>query len=190
MKSSITAAVVFALALTLAPLAAAQRPHVADTQTNSPASVPPAPAPPTVPAKYEGGMLGYSKAKGFITFDDVNGRLLFQDQQRREVFSIGYSAILAIWPDTKSQTSTAGRVIAGVVPYGLGLPALLVKNKTRYLVVQYRDPDIAAAGITSFKLESKETLHSFLHTLGQKAQMTQRGDAYIRRAENTGAAKP
>lgn len=189
MKSSITASAAFALALTLVVGAAAQRPRVADPQTNNPP--PPSAAPQSVQAKYEGGMLGYNKAEGFISFDDVNRRLVFQDKQRREVFPISYEVMMAIWPDTKSQTSTAGRVIAGAVPYGLGLPALLVKNKTRYMVIQYLDPDTGTTGLTSFKLDSKEVLHSFIHSLGQRAQMLQRGDAYIRRKQNAaGATNP
>jgi len=190
MKSSKAALMSLALALALAPAALAQRPRSVAGPAAPSATAPnpapaTAPAPSTVKAKYEGGMLGYRKADGFILFDDVNRRLVFQDKTRREVFSLGYDVMLALWPDTKSRTSTAGRVIAGVAPYGLGLPALLMKNKTRYLVVQYNDPDTSAEGVTSFKLDSKELLQSVLHTLGQKAEMTARGDAYVRRKEAT-----
>jgi hypothetical protein len=188
MKSSQAALLSLALTLALAPAAVAQRPRAVSTQPNTPAS---APAPAAVKAKYEGGMLGYRKAEGFITFDDVNRRLVFLDKNRREVFPVSYDVMLAVWADTKSQTSTAGRVIAGTAPYGLGLPALLLKDKSRYLVIQYSDPDTSAEGVTSFKLDSKETLESFLQTLAQKAGMTARGDAYVRRKEKaTGQADP
>jgi hypothetical protein len=191
MKSSQAALLSLALTLALAPAAAAQRPRAVSTQPAASTPAPAATAPTTVRAKYEGGMLGYRKAEGFITFDDVNRRLVFQDKNRREVFPVGYDVMLALWADTKSQTSTASRVIAGTAPYGLGLPALLFKSKSRYLVIQYSDPDTSAEGVTSFKLESKETLESFLHTLARKANMTSRGDAYVRRREKTpGQAEP
>ncbi|HZI17507.1 MAG TPA: hypothetical protein VEY09_02840 [Pyrinomonadaceae bacterium] len=180
MKSSQAALLSLAIALTFAPAASAQRPRAVSSPPG--ASAPPqAPAPQSAKAKYEGGMIGYRKAEGFVAFDDVNRRLVFQDKQRREVFPVGYDVMLAIWADTKSQTSTAGRVIAGTAPYGLGLPALLLRDKSRYLVIRYSDPDTGAEGLTSFKLESKEMLQSFLHTLAQKAELTARGDAYIRR---------
>jgi hypothetical protein len=182
MKSSKAALAAFALALALVPAATAQRPR-AVSATSAPAV--PAPAPQSVKAKYEGGMIGYRKSDGFIAFDDVNRRLVFQDKNRREVFPVSYDVMQAIWADTKSQTSTAGRVIASTAPYGLGLPALFVKNKTRYLVIRFSDPDTASEGTTSFKLDSKETLESFLHTLAQKAELTARGDAYIRRRDST-----
>ena len=187
-----------ALALTLALTAAAahaQRPPVlndpaqprpapAASQTPGgppPARVPvPAPAPQTFKAKYEGGILGYKKQTGWLSFDDLNDRLVFKDKNQRELFSISYDALLAAWADTKSRTSPAGQVIAGVVPYGLGLPALLMRSKTRYIALQYSDPDTQAQGVTSFKVDTKELVASALHTLADKADLTQRGDAYVR----------
>jgi hypothetical protein len=181
MKSSIhTALSAPALALALlftAGTARAQRPRTVGD------SAPAASAPAIVKVKYEGGMLGYPKADGFLALDEENRRLVFQDKTRREVFSLSFDAVLAAWPDTKSQTSTTGRVLAGTVPYGLGLPGLLMKSKTRYLVVQYSDPDTNANGVTSFKFGGKELLASFLQTLAQKAELTQRGEAYVRRKD-------
>jgi hypothetical protein len=208
MKSMYTrgAALAFALALT-ASAALAQRPPVlndpaqprpAPTQTTTqgpqPARVPvPAPAPATFKAKYEGGILGYKKQTGWLAFDDYNSRLVFKDKNQRELFSISYDALLAGWADTKSRTSTAGSVIAGVVPYGLGLPALLMRSKTRYIVLQYEDPDTRAQGVTSFKVDTKELVASALHTIAQKADLHLRGDAYVRRkdaATQTGTPTP
>lgn len=187
MKSFQARAAGLALALALTAQAAhAQRPPV----MNDPAQTPPAPAarqqtpsapaPATVKVKYEGGVLGCRKQDGWLSFDDYNSRLVFKDKQQRELFSISYNTLLAAWPDTKSRTSTAGQVIAGTAPYGLGLPALLMRSKTRYLVLQYRDPDTDAQGTTSFKIGSKELLNSVLQTLAGKAELTQRGDAYVR----------
>jgi hypothetical protein len=196
MKSRIKAALpalVFALVfVAAAPSVLAQRPRAVENDPAAATPTPtPAPAPATVKAKYEGGMIGYPKADGFISFDDVNRRLVFQDKNRREVFSLSYDAMLAAWPDTKSRTSTAGQVIARTAPYGLGLPALLFKDKSRYLVLRFSDPDVPTTdGMTSFKLESKEMLASVIHTLAQKAEMTQRGDAYIRAKTSATTAKP
>lgn len=193
MKSSITAALpALALALVFcaaAPPAAAQRPRASADPRPAPTAAP-APAPSTVKAKYEGGMVGYRKADGFISFDDANRRLVFQGKDRREVFSLSYDSVLAAWPDTKSQTSTAGRVIAGTAPYGLGLPGLLFKSKSRYLVVRFGDPDVNTEGVTSFKLQSKEMLASVVHTLAQKADLTQRGEAYIRPRNAQSKSRP
>ena len=201
MKSFYTraSALAFALALT-ASIAHAQRPPVmndpaqprpapsptaSQTQGPPPARVPvPAPAPQTFKAKYEGGILGYRKQTGWLAFDDYNRRLVFKDKDQRELFSISYDALLAAWADTKSRTSTPGRVIAGVVPYGLGLPALLMRSKTRYIVLQYQDPDTQAQGVTSFKVDTKELVASALHTLAGKADLVQRGDAYVRQRKD------
>lgn len=191
-----------ALALGLALCAAggtalAQRPRVVDNNTNAPAAPPAAattattaPAPQVVKAKYEGGMVGYRKADGFLTFDDANRRLVFQDKTRREVFSLPFDAMLGLWPDTKSQTSTTGRVVSIAAPFPFGLTGLLMKSKTRYLVIQYKDQDTGAGGLTSFKIGDKALLASFLQTLGQKAEMTPRGEAFIRPKDATAKTTP
>ena len=167
----------------LAAAAVAQRPRAVDTQTPAhPQSnaAKPRPAPPSVKAKYEGGVVGYRKSDGTINFDDTNSRLTFHDKQNKELFSIPYKAVVMAWPDTRSSTSTTGRVLASTVPYGLGLPGLLMKKKTRYLNIRYQDPDTGTEGAASFKIGEKEMLYSVLTTLGDKAELTQRGDAYIR----------
>ena len=57
----------------------------------------------------------------------------------------------------------------------------LMKEKRRYLIVHFDDPDIEAAkGIVNFKLETKELLDSVVVGLAEKAKLTQRGDAYYR----------
>ncbi len=184
--ATITATLAFVLALTC--LAHAQR--VRSVSDSSPATNPqtgsvvtptPPPAPQTVKAKYEGGLVGYKKADGTINFDDINSRLVFKDKMNREMFSVPYKAVNAAWADTQSRRTTAGSVLASTVPYGLGLPALFIKKKYRYMILQYRDPDTNAEGSTSFKLDSKEMLASVLYTFAQKAGLTQRGEAFIRR---------
>ena len=185
------AAAIAAAALAAAAGVRAQRPRTADPQTPAPAATPrPAPAPATVKAKYEGGVVGYRKSDGTLNFDDANGRLTFRDKTNRELFSIPYKAVVMAWPDTRSHTSTAGRVISAV-PYG-GLPGLLMRSKTRYLNVRYQDPDTGTEGAASFKIGEKEMLYSVLTTLGDKAELTQRGDAYIRpkQAQTTPGSGP
>ena len=171
------ASTTLAAAVTRAQRPPAQTQPPARAQTNAPK---PAPAPPSVKARYEGGVVGYRKSDGTLNFDDVNGRLIFRDKTNRELFSISYKAVVMAWPDTRSQTSTTGRVLAGTVPYGLGLPGLLMKSKTRYLNIRYQDPDTGTEGAASFKIGDKDVLYSVLTTVGDKAELIQRGDAYIR----------
>ncbi|HEV2705036.1 MAG TPA: hypothetical protein VGV59_03880 [Pyrinomonadaceae bacterium] len=163
------------------------QPATTGGQSNQSVTTPkPAPAPSTVKAKYEGGVAGFGKSDGTLTFDDTNKRLVFRDKKKnQEMFSVPYAVVFAAWADTQSRRSTAGSVIASTVPYGLGLPALFMKNKARYLTLQYRDPDTRAEGIATFKLESKELLASVLYTFAEKAGLTQRGEGFIRRREMT-----
>ena len=162
--------------LALASYAAAQ-PRAIE-KTPAPANVKPAPA--TFTAKYEGGMFGFDKKEtGVLKFDDANERLVFFGEDQKEKFGIPYDACLIVSPSEKSVTSTAGNVIKYIPLPGAGL-AGLIKEKKRYLVVQFDDPDVEARGTTSFKLDNKDLLESVVHTLGQKAKMRQRGEAYIR----------
>ena len=173
--------------LTLAAGARAQRTQPAADQTDKGKVVQPAPppAPQTFKAKYEGGVVGYKKSDGTLSFDDANRRLLFRDKQGKELFSVPYAAVDAAYADTRSRQPTGARVVGSLpLPYGANIPAWFVRKKHRYLTLNYSDPDTRAQGITSFKLESKELLASALHTLGQKAGLVQRGDAFVRRNPN------
>lgn len=186
---------VLAAVLTLAAAsvsASAQRQKSVQTQTTTaqPNTPKPPPAPASVKAKYEGGMVGYKKGEGTLNFDDANARLVFRDKQGRELFGLAYNSLLMAWPDTKSSTSTTGRVLASTVPYGLGLPGLLMKNKSRYMNLRYQDPDTGTEGATSFKISDKALLASVLDTLGDKAGLAQRGDAYIRRKDASTTTVP
>lgn len=145
----------------------------------------PPPAPSTVKVKYEGGVIGYRKSDGTLSFDDENRRLIFRDKMGKEMFSVPYDAVMIATADTQSRRPVAGTVIASTVPYGLGLPALLFKKKHRYLNLQYRDPDTSAEGTASFKFGDKEMLGSVLYTLAKKAGLTQRGEAFIRRRDQS-----
>ncbi|MGH9946478.1 MAG: hypothetical protein ACRD6X_04690 [Pyrinomonadaceae bacterium] len=139
-----------------------------------------APAPASFEAKYEGGMFGYSKKeKGTIRFDDVNDRLVFFGQDGKEKFSVPYGAMLVVSPTSQSVTSTTGNVVRNIPLPGAGLGSL-IKEKKRYLVIQFNDPDVDVRGVVNFRVEDKETLDLVVPALGEKAKLSQRGDAFYR----------
>ncbi|HEY0005313.1 MAG TPA: TonB family protein [Pyrinomonadaceae bacterium] len=173
------------LAGLVASAAFAQRPRgVNETAKAEPvaATVPaPAPAPQTVKAKYEGGVFGYEKKRdGTLSFDDTNKRLLFRDKQQRELLFIPYEAVRSAFSDTKSRRPAAATVISHI-PSIFALPAAFIKTKVQYLTLQYEDPDTHMSGVTSFKLENRAMVASVLNTLAQKANLTPRGDIYVKR---------
>ena len=144
------------------------------------------PAPPIVKARYEGGFFGLSeKESGTIRFDDPNDRLTFHGEDGKELFWIPYGSVLMVYPAEKSVTSTAGAVASHIPLPGAGLLGL-IKEKRRYLVLQFDDPDVDAKGSTSFKMENKEILESMIFSIGTKAKLRQRGDAYIRPKDQRG----
>ena len=137
-------------------------------------------APETFAAKYEGGLFGFGeKIAGSLKFDDANKRLVFLGKNQREMFSIPFDSLLVIYPNSNSVTSTTGSVISHIPLPGAGL-AGLIKEKKRYLVVQFDDPDADVKGAVNFKLDDKELLESVIQTLGTKAELTPRGDSFYR----------
>jgi hypothetical protein len=137
-------------------------------------------APASFEAKYEGGMFGYNqKETGSLKFDDTNTRIVFFGKDEKEKFSVPYNAMLVVYPNSESVTSTTGNVIKYIPLPGAGLASLL-KEKRRYLVIQFDDPDVDVRGTISFRVEDKETLDVVVPALGDKAKLTQRGDAYYR----------
>jgi hypothetical protein len=179
-------AAIFFVALT-ATTAQAQRSRTVATPQPSPATdAPTTPVPASVTAKYEGGVTGYMKKQtGTLFFDDASRRLVFKDKYQREYVSVPYKSLAAIWADTKAVTSNAAKVVSAVPLYGIGLTSLLMpKNKQRFLVVQFDDPDTRIQGTTSFKLENKELVASVLNMLAQKADLKPRGEAFIRPTTN------
>jgi hypothetical protein len=178
----------------LAISAQAQRPRTMDAATDDAARATPtpAPAPQTFKAKYEGGVIGYAKKQdGTLTFDDTNSRLVFRNKQQKEVLFIPYDAISAAYPDTQSRRPAAATVIGSIpAPYGLNIPAWFVKKKYRYLTMHFNDADTNVNGLTSFKVANKELLTSVLNTLATKADLTQRGDGYIRKKATAQTTTP
>jgi hypothetical protein len=139
-----------------------------------------APAPQSVKVKYEGGLFGYNKKQtGTLNFDDESSRLVFRDKEQKEYISIPYKSIAAAYADTKSRRPTAATVI-GSVPSIFALPARFIRKKYRYLTMQFSDPDTQVQGVTSFKVDDKEMLASILEAVARKAELTPRGEAYVR----------
>lgn len=144
-------------------------------------STPTAAAPLSFQAKYEGGMFGFSKKEeGTLKLDDENQRLVFYGKDQKEKFQIPYKSVLVIYPQSRSVTSTTGQVLRNIPLPGAMLGGL-IKEKRRYLILQFDDPDVEAArGTVNFKLDNKALLDSVIQSLAGKANLTQRGDAYYR----------
>ena len=137
-------------------------------------------APSTFEAKYEGGMFGFNEREvGMLKLDDDNQRLVFFGKNKKESFGIPYRSLLVLSPSSKSVTSTTGNVVKNIPLPGAALGGL-IKEKKRYLVVQFDDPDVDAKGVINFKIDDKELLESVIQTLGKKANLAPRGDAYYR----------
>jgi hypothetical protein len=138
------------------------------------------PAPQSIEAKYEGGIFGFSKKQeGTLRFDDINERLVFFAKDGKEQFSLPYLAMQVIYPQSRSVTSTTGNVVRHIPLPGSFLGGF-IKEKRRYLIIHFEDPDVRASGVASFKLDSKDLLDSVLQSLAGKAELTQRGEAFYR----------
>lgn len=131
--------------------------------------------------KYEGGMFGFSeKETGTLKFDGNNYRLVFFGKDGKELFGIPYDAIQVIYPQSKSVQSTGGKVMERLPLPGAGIAGIFMKNKTRYMIINFDDQEIDARGTVNFKFDNSEMLQSAIQTLGGKAEMQQRGDAFFR----------
>ena len=161
-----------------ASIASAQvRPAEVDSQTNAPVQTT---TQTSFEAKYEGGMFGFNdKEKGMLKIDDVNERLVFFGKDKKEKFAIPFDAMVLIYTGTKSVRSGTGTAVS-VIPLPGASLAGLIREKRRYLTIQFSDPNVEASGVANFKLEDDKTREAVKHTLGKKANLTQRGDAYFR----------
>lgn len=175
MKRSIALLVLFGASA----LAVGAQPRPVDTA----ASVNPArrTAPESFEAKYQGGLFGFTeKEEGILKFDDANQRLVFLDKNKKERFHLPYKSLMTIYPQSQTVNSTAGSVIRHIPLPGAGLAGFM-REKRRYLVMHFADPDVEEArGVINFKLDNKELLDSVIYTLGEKAKLVPRGDAYYR----------
>ena len=167
---------VFSLFICAASITAQPRPT---EKKPEPSSTPKTPAPTSVPTRYEGGLFGFSEnEKGTLKFDDDNERLVFFGKNNKEKFSIPYKAMQVVYPQSQSVRSNTGTVVSAV-PYA-GIFGQFIKKKRRFLIINFDDPDVKARGLVNFKIDDKELLDSVISTLGEKAGLTQRGDAYYR----------
>jgi hypothetical protein len=142
-------------------------------------------APESFGAKYEGGIFGFNKKEeGKLKFDDINERLVFYGADQKERFALPYQTMLVIYPQSQSVQTTAGKVvsIAGGGPLGN-----FIKEKRRFLVIHFDDPDVEAKGLVNFRIENQELLDSVIAALAQKARLKARGDAYYRPKKNAEA---
>ena len=140
----------------------------------------PANPPRSFEARYEGGIFGNSeKEKGTLKIDEANERVIFYRSNKTEMFSIPYSALVVIYPDSKEGISKTGNVMSRMPLPGAQLFGLLNKS-TKYLVLRFDDQDVETQGTANFKFDEKDQLLTFINSLGPKAKMIQRGDAYYR----------
>jgi hypothetical protein len=173
------------LLLLMTGAALAQRPRSMNQDKPDPAAnvPPPPPAPPTVKAKYEGGVFGYDKKlDGTLNFDDTNQRLVFKNDKQKELLFIPYTAITGAYGDTH-RVQPAAATVAGHIPSVYAIPAKLLKTKVRYLTLQYNDQDSKVAGVTSFRLENKDILDSVLNTVAGKAGLSRRGEVFVKKKD-------
>ena len=177
---------VVALVFSVAAIALAQRPRPTTTQdaTESSTTVPgPPEAPPSVKAKYEGGVFGYNKKmEGTVNFDDASSRFVFRDKNGKEILFIPYQSLTGAYGDTH-KVQPAAATVAQSVPSIYALPAKLIKTNVQYLTLQYNDPDSQVQGATSFKLDNKDILDSVLFTLAKKSGLTRRGEVFVRKKD-------
>ena len=137
-------------------------------------------SPTSFPVKYEGGMFGHEKKEeGTFKFDDMNERIAFFGKDGKEKFAIPYASMLVVSAQSKSVRSATATAVSVIPLPGAGL-ASLIREKRRYLAINYDDPDVDAKGVVNFKLANKELLASVIQTLGEKAKLLQRGEAYYR----------
>jgi len=138
------------------------------------------PAPESFEAKYQGGFFGHSdKIDGKLKFDDANSRLVFFNEEGKELFGLPYGGLLTVYPQSQSVTSTTGNVVRHIPLPGAILGGF-IKEKRRYLVIRFDDPEMDTIGTMSFKVDNKEVLDSVIAALGEKGKLQRRGDAYYK----------
>ena len=131
--------------------------------------------------RYEGGMFGFNgKEEGMLRFDDMNERVVFYGEDKKEKFSISYAAMLVIYPNSTKVQSGTGRTIGALPLPGAGIGGSFLKKKKNYLIIQFRDPDVDVQGSATFLVDTNALLLSAVNAIGEKAKLTKRGDAYYR----------
>ena len=125
-------------------------------------------------------MFGYKeKESSSLKFDDVNERLVFYGKTGKEKFSVAYNTMTMVYPNHECVTPTTGKVVSHLPLPGAGLFSLM-KEKRRFLIIQFEDDEVDILGTVNFRIEEKEILEQVIHALGSKGKLAQRGDAYYR----------
>ena len=137
----------------------------------------------SIKVKYKGGLYGFSKSQeGTLKFDDLNERLVFySEKDGKEKFSIPYSTFILIYPSQRKVQSGTGRAIGAIPIPGAGIGGSFIKKKKNYLVIRFDDQDVKVQGNINFLVDTGDLLENAIYTIGEKAEMKRRGDAYIRR---------
>jgi hypothetical protein len=140
-----------------------------------------------VPAKYEGGMFGYAKKEdGELRFDDESRRMIFFGKDAKEKFSIPYDSITSAAPSSKSVRSVAGTAAGMAIPLPGASLLGMIREKRRYMVVDFDDPELVAHGTVTFKVGDSAAIDSTIKLVAQKAELSQRGNAYYRARKTAG----
>lgn len=139
----------------------------------------------TFEARYEGGTFGASrKETGTLRFDDANQRVVFYRKDNKEMFAIPYETLMSIYPDSKTSVSKTGNVVSRLPLPGAGMAGLLSKS-SKYVVISFDDPDIEVRGAANFKFGERDRLLAFIDSLGTRAKMVRRGDAFYRSRDSS-----
>lgn len=137
-------------------------------------------APASYKVRYEGGIFGTSQREtGTIKIDEENERVVYYRKDGTEMFTIPFSAMLVIYPDSKKHVSTQGDVISRLPVPGAAMAGLW-NSDSKLLIIRYNDEDVNAEGNANFKFANKTILMTFINALGTKAKMKQKGDAYYK----------
>ena len=172
------ALITFSIAAFAQPRPVEKKPEQKTEQKTAPRT----PAPSSVTAKYEGGMFGFDdKQEGMLKLDDENERLVFFGKDQKEKFAIPYEAMVMVYTGTKSVRSGTATAISVIPLPGAGLAGLF-REKRRYLVIHFSDPNVEVRGVANFKLDD-QVRDAVVRALGEKAKLTQRGDGYYRPRE-------
>ena len=178
-KTLILAALIFTFS---APAAYAQIRPV--ERSDAPQAEEPVPEklPETVKVEYQGGIYGFSdKEKGMLKFDVVNERLIFTDEAGKERFSIPYEAMKVVYPSQQKVRSGTGRAVGAIPLPGASIAGLFMKKKKNYLIIQYEDLEVDVEGAANFLVDTEDLMKGAIHAIGLNAEMTRRGDSYVRK---------
>ena len=77
--------------------------------------------------------------------DDENQRIVFFGKEGKERFGIPYKALLVVSPQSRAVTSNTGHVVGAIPVPGAGLLGGFIKEKRRYMLIQFNDPDADAS---------------------------------------------